>query len=74
LTQHDDHDAVDATDAELLVMMQMLSNSDQELITSTIQTFEYISTIKEKIRKTMRKEMIIDALLTILLNSQTSRN
>jgi len=74
LTQHDDHDAVDATDAESLVMMQMLLNSDQELITSTIQTFEYISTIKEKIRKTIRKEMIIDALLTILLNLQTSRN
>ncbi len=54
--------------------MQISSNSDWEFIASTIQTFEYISTIKEKIRKMMKKEMIIDALLIILSNSQTSRN
>ncbi len=55
-------------------MMQTLSNSDRKLITSTIQTFKYISTIKEKIQKTMREEMIIDASLMILSNSQTLRN
>jgi len=71
LIKHDDHDAADA---ESLVMMQTSLNSDQKLITSTIQTFKYISAIKEKIRKTMRKEMIADASLTILSNSQTSRN
>jgi len=74
LIRRDDHDAADAVDAELLVMMQTLSNSDRELITSTIQTFKYISTIKEKIQETMRKEMIADASSTILSNSQTSRN
>jgi len=71
LIRRDDHDAADA---ELLVMMQTSSNSDRELIASTIQTFEYISAIKEKIRKTMKKEMIIDASSMILSNSQTSRN
>ena len=52
--------------------MQMLSNFDRKLITSTIQTFKYISVIKEKIRKMMKEEMIVDASLMILLNSQTS--
>ena len=65
----DDHDAADA---ELLVMMQMSSNSDREFTASTIQTFEYVSVIEEKIQKTMRKEIITDASLTILSNSQTS--
>jgi len=71
LIRYDDHDVADA---ESLMMMQTSSNSDEKLIASTIQTFKYISTIKEKIQKMMRKEMIIDALLMILLNSQTSRN
>jgi len=71
LIRHDDHDAADA---ESLMMMQMSSNSDRKLIASTIQTFKYISAIEEKIRKTMRKEMIIDASSMILSNSQTSRN
>jgi len=55
-------------------MMQTSSNSNQKLIIFTIQTFKYISAIEEKIQKMMRKEMIADASLTILLNSQTSRN
>jgi len=67
-------DDQNAADAESLVMMQTSSNSDQEFIASTIQTFKYISAIKEKIQKTMRKEMIADASSMILLNSQTSRN
>jgi len=46
LIRRDDHDAADA---ESLMMMQTSSNSDQELIASTIQTFKYISAIKEKI-------------------------
>jgi len=71
LIRRDDYDAADA---ESLVMMQTLSNSDRKLIASTIQTFEYISAIEEKIRKTMRKEMIADASSMILSNSQTSRN
>jgi len=74
LIKRDDHDAADAVDAESLMMMQTLSNSDRKLITSTIQTFKYISTIKEKIQKTMKEEMITDASSTILSNSQTSRN
>jgi len=74
LIRCDDHDAADIIDAELLMMMQMLLNSDRKLITSTIKTFKYISAIEEKIQKMMRKEMIADASLTILLNSQTSRN
>ncbi len=69
--KYDDHDV---TDAELLMMMHTLSNSDRKLIASTIQTFEYISVIKEKIWKTIREEMIIDVSLMILSNSQTSRN
>jgi hypothetical protein len=69
LIRCDDHDAADA---ELLVMMQMSSNSDREFTASTIQTFEYVSVIEEKIQKTMRKEIITDASLTILSNSQTS--
>ena len=56
------------------MIMQMLSNSDREFIASTIQTFKYISAIEEKIQKTMKEEIIIDALLMILLNSQTLRN
>jgi len=71
LIRCDDHDAADA---KSLVMMQMLSNSDRELITSTIQTFKYISAIEEKIQKMMKEEMIIDASLMILLNSQTLQN
>jgi len=67
-------DDQNAADAESLVMMQTSSNSDREFIASTIQTFKYISAIKEKIQKTMRKEMIADASSMILLNSQTSRN
>ncbi len=67
----DDHHAADA---ESLMMMQMSSNSDQELITSTIQTFKYIFVIKEKIRKTMKKEIIINASLMILSNLQTLQN
>jgi len=55
-------------------MMQTSSNSDRKLIIFTIQTFEYISAIEEKIQKMMRKEMIADASSTILLNLQTSRN
>ena len=47
---------------------------NRELITSTIQTFKYISVIEEKIQKMMKEEMITDTLLMILLNSQTSRN
>jgi len=66
LIKHDNHNAADA---ELLVMMQMSSNSDREFIASTIQTFKYISAIEEKIRKTMREEIIIDASSTILSNS-----
>ncbi len=54
------------------MMMQMSSNSDWKFITFTIQTFKYIFVIKEKIQKMMRKEMIINASLIILLNSQTS--
>jgi len=69
LIRCNDHDAADA---ELLVMMQMSSNSDREFTASTIQTFEYVSVIEEKIQKTMRKEIITDASLTILSNSQTS--
>jgi len=69
LIRCDNHDAADA---ELLVMMQMSSNSDREFTASTIQTFEYVSVIEEKIQKTMRKEIITDASLTILSNSQTS--
>jgi len=49
LIRHDDHDAADVADAELLVMMQTLSNFDQKLITFTIQTFKYISAIEKKI-------------------------
>jgi len=71
LIRCDDHHAADA---ESLMMMQMSSNSDRELITSTIQTFEYIFAIKEKNRKTMKKEIIINASLMILSNLQTSRN
>jgi len=71
LIRHDDHHAADA---ESLMMMQTSSNSDRKLITSTIQTFEYIFAIKEKIQETMRKEMIANASSMILLNSQTSRN
>jgi len=71
LIRRDDHDAADAANAESLVMMQTSSNSDRKLIASTIQTFKYVSIIEEKIRKMMRKEMIIDASLTILSNSQT---
>jgi len=71
LIRCDDHDAADA---ESLVMMQMSSNSDRELITSTIQTFKYISAIEEKIQKMMKEEIIIDASLMILLNSQTLQN
>jgi len=56
------------------MMMQTSLNSDREFIAFTIQTFEYISAIEEKIQKMMKKEMIIDASSTILLNSQTSRN
>ena len=71
MIRRDDHDAADA---ELLVMMQMSLNSDQKLIASAIQTFKYISAIKEKIQKMIRKEMIVDASLMILLNSQTLQN
>jgi len=71
LIRRDDYDAADA---ESLMMMQTSSNSDQELIASTIQTFKYISAIEEKIQKTIRKEMIINTSSTILLNSQTLRN
>jgi len=46
LIRHDDHDAADA---DSLMMMQTSSNFDLKLIVSTIQTFEYISTIEEKI-------------------------
>jgi len=74
LIRCNNHDAANAVDAESLMMMQTSSNSDRELITSTIQTFKYILAIKEKIQETMRKEMIADASSTILLNSQTSRN
>jgi len=74
LIRRDDHDVADAADAELLVMMQMSLNSDQKLIASAIQTFKYISAIKEKIQKMIRKEMIVDASLMILLNSQTLQN
>jgi len=52
LIKHDDHDVVnaaDAADVESFVMMQTSSNSDQKLITSTIQTFKYVSAIEEKI-------------------------
>ena len=52
--------------------MQTSSNSDRELIASTIQTFKYVSTIKEKIWKMMKEEMIADASSMILLNLQTS--
>jgi len=69
LIRCDDHDAADA---ELLVMMQISSNSDREFTAFTIQTFEYVSVIEEKIQKTMRKEIITDVSLTILSNSQTS--
>ena len=58
----------------MIMMMQTLSNSDRKLISSTIQTFKYISTIEEKIRETMKEEIIADASSTILSNSQTSRN
>jgi hypothetical protein len=71
LIRCDDHDVADAADAESLVMMQTSSNSDRKFIASTIQTFEYVSAIEGKIRKTMREEMIADALSTILSNSQT---
>jgi len=71
LIRRDDHDAADA---ESLIMMQISLNSDREFIASTIQTFKYISVIKEKIQKTMKEEMIIDASSMILSNSQTSRN
>jgi len=71
LIRRDDHDAADA---ESLMMMQMLSNSDREFIAFTVQTFKYISAIEEKTRKTMKEEMIADASLMILSNSQTSRN
>jgi len=74
LIKCDNHDAADAANAESLMMMQTSSNSDRELIAFTIQTFEYISAIEEKIQETMREEMIIDASLMILLNLQTSRN
>jgi len=74
LIRCDDHDAADAADAESLIMMQTSSNSDRKFIASTIQTFEYVSAIEEKIQKMMRKEMIADASSTILSNSQTSRN
>ncbi len=71
MIRRDDHDAADA---ESLMMMQMLSNSDREFIAFTVQTFKYISAIEEKTRKTMKEEMIADASLMILSNSQTSRN
>ena len=38
-------------------------------MTSTIQTFKYVSTIKKEIQKMMKEEMITDALSMILLNS-----
>jgi hypothetical protein len=60
LIRCDDHDAADA---ESLVMMQISSNSDREFITSTIQTFKYISAIEEKIQKMKKEEMITNASL-----------
>jgi len=74
LIKRDDHDVADAADAESLVMMQMSLNSDQKLIASAIQTFKYISAIKEKIQKMIRKEMIVNASLIILSNLQTLQN
>ncbi len=59
----DDHHAADA---ESLIMMQISSNSDWKLITSTIQTFKYIFAIEEKIQEMMKEEMIADASLMML--------